>query len=117
MTQPILAQASDSLRGLDVERDRRVGTFINREIVRLKPLKAAHSRFTLSPHQKAAVPRSISRKDKVRRLDYRVAGHVEGGVVGGAGVPHVHYHLIGVYRPVGRALLASAGRKESVLHR
>ena len=59
------------------------------------------------------MPIRVRRKDCVWQRNYRLARDVEGAAVDGAGLPHGHFHLLGVYRPVGRALLASAGCKES----
>ena len=114
--QPVFAEAADSLRGLDIDRERRVGTFVNRQVVRLQPLKAAQPRFAVSPAQQAAMPIGIGREDQVRKRNYRVAVDVKGAVGGVARMAHVHRHLVRVNRPRGRALLASAGRKEALLY-
>ena len=79
--QPILGQPADSLRGLDVERNRRVGALVDRDVVRLQPLSAAQVRLAIAAAQQAAVPVRVGRENQVRRPHHGVAGNVEGGVL------------------------------------
>ena len=73
--QPILAQPTDALRGFDVERNRRIGAFVDREIVRLQVLNAAQVRLAIAAAEETAMAVGVGREFPLRQRNHRIAGN------------------------------------------